>query len=396
MQPAIFLEKNRIHSIDILRGIIMVIMALDHVRDFFHADALLHDPTDMDKTSPALFFTRWITHFCAPTFVFLAGTSAFLTLQRKSKRELSGFLLTRGIWLIFLEVVVMRFFLLFNLYYDVTFFTILWVIGWCMIFLSVFIHLSLKWNLILGIVIVVLHNAFDFVSFEPTQILFAPWMIFMTRGFIPVTPDNAIFISYPIIPWLGIMLLGFVAGKLYTDYDASKRQALLIKIGLSLIALFIVLRLINLYGDPAPWTSQKNFLYTFMSFLNASKYPVSLLFTLMTLGPVFLALAALEKVKPQAVKFFHVFGRVPLFYFLLHFLLAHVAALVALIIHTGISWTDIDFHFAKSFGGITRGSGYSLAWVYVAWALIVLALYPVCRWYDRYKSSHRHRWLSYL
>lgn len=396
MQPVIFLEKNRIHSIDILRGIIMVIMALDHVRDFFHADALLYDATAMETTTPALFFTRWITHFCAPAFFFLAGTSAFLSLQRKSKRELSRFLFTRGLWLILLEVIVLRFFFFFNFYYDLTFLTVLWTAGWCMILLSVLIHLPLSWNLAFALVIIVFHNAFDFITLESSPALQAFWSIFMTRGFLPVTPDHAFVVSYPIIPWLGIMLAGFVAGKFYTDYTSLERRSLLIRIGLCLIGLFILLRLVNLYGDPAPWSTQKNFVFTFMSFLNTTKYPVSLSFTLMTLGPLFLALAALGNGKVTTWKFFHVFGRVPLFYFLLHFLVAHAAALLLFMVNTGTSWAKIDLHFSSSFGGIPAGYGYSLGWVYVAWIVIVLAIYPVCRWYDRYKSTHRHRWLSYL
>lgn len=396
MQPAIFLEKNRVHSIDILRGIIMVIMALDHLRDFFHADALVFDPTNMDKTSPVLFFTRWITHFCAPAFFFLAGTSAYLSLQRKSKRELSRFLFTRGLWLILLEVTVLRFFFFFNFYYDITFLTVLWAAGWCMILLSALVYLPLKWNLALGVFIIVFHNALALIGFAPGSILSAAGMIFMQRGFLPVSPDHAFVVSYPIIPWLGIMLAGFAVGKLYTDYASRERISLLVKAGLAMIGLFVLLRFVNLYGDPAPWSAQKNFVFTFMSFLNTTKYPVSLLFTLMTLGPLLLVLAALENVKASSLPFFHVFGRVPLFYFLLHFLVAHAIALGLFMIKTNTAWAAIDLHFSKSFGGIPPGFGYSLGWVYLAWAGIVLAIYPVCRWYDRYKSTHRHRWLSYL
>jgi len=373
----------------------MVIMALDHTRDFFHADALLYAPTELDKTTPVLFFTRWITHFCAPGFVFLAGTSAFISGSKKTKKELSRFLLTRGLWLVFLEIVVLRAFFFFNFYYDVTFLTVLWVIGWCMIILAGLVYIPLKWNFIIGLLIIFLHNAIALIPIEPNHFLYAPWVVLMKIGFLPVSPSVAFIISYPIIPWLGIMLVGYCAGKLYTDYDAATRMRWLTRSGIAALFLFIGFRLINFYGDPAPWQKQPEMLFTFLSFMNTTKYPVSLLFTLTTLGPILLMLAALERVRKN-LSFFITFGKVPLFYFLLHFLLIHLVALTAFMIKTGKSISEIDFHFSKSFGGITPGVGHSLGWTYIAWIGIVLALYPVCKWYGNYKQTHTSGWLRYL
>jgi uncharacterized membrane protein len=385
MTSSVTHEKNRMSSIDMMRGIVMVIMALDHVRDFFHNTATVFDPTDLTQTTPALFFTRWITHFCAPTFVLLSGTSIYISLQRKSKKELSRFLLTRGLWLIVLELTVMRFAFFFNFYYDVTFLIIIWVIGVDMVLMAVLIHLSDRIALALGLAILF---GYSFLGSIP---------LLTGIGFYSITPDVAVIESYPILPWLGIMLLGYSAGKLYAnDFDPQRRKKMLIQLGVSAIALFIVLRFINSYGDIAPWSSQKDMLFTVISFLNVTKYPVSLLFALMALGPVMIILALLEKEKGMILKAVSVFGRVPLFYFILHFYAIHASALALYMQMTGKSFSEIDLHFSKSFGGITSEGGVTLPWVYVAWILLVVLLYPICKIYDRYKSTHKDWWLSYL
>lgn len=385
MTSSVTLAKNRISSIDMMRGIVMVIMALDHVRDFFHNTAQVFQPNDLTQTNEALFFTRWITHFCAPTFIFLAGTSMYISLQRKTKKELSRFLLTRGLWLIVLELTVIRFAFFFNFYYDVTFLIIIWVIGADMVLMAALIHLSDRMALALGLLIMF---GYSFLGSIP---------ILTGIGFYQITPTIAVIESYPILPWLGIMLLGYSAGRLYApDFDAEKRRKLLFQLGAAAIALFITLRLINSYGDTAPWSSQKNMLFTIMSFMNVTKYPVSLLFALMALGPVMIVLALLEKRNGTILKMVSVFGRVPLFYFILHFFLAHASALLLYLYMTGKSFSEIDLHFFKSFGGITAEGGVTLPWVYVAWIAIVVVLYPICKMYDRYKSTHKHWWLSYL
>ncbi|MBK5279303.1 MAG: DUF1624 domain-containing protein, partial [Bacteroidia bacterium] len=278
------IAKNRITSIDMMRGIVMVIMALDHVRDFFHNTAFIFDPTDLTQTNPSLFFTRWITHFCAPTFVFLAGTSIYISLGRKTKKELSLFLFTRGLWLIVLELTVMRFAFFFNFYYDVTILNIIWVIGADMVLMAALVHLSDRIVLALGLLIIF---GYTFIGSIP---------ILTGIGFYSLTPNFALIESYPIIPWLGIMLLGYSAGKLYTtNFDPQRRKRILMQLGVIAIVLFIVLRFLNGYGDNAHWSNQKDFQFTIMSFLNVTKYPVSLLFAFVSLGPVMILLALLEQ-----------------------------------------------------------------------------------------------------
>jgi uncharacterized membrane protein len=390
-------EKPRISSIDMMRGIVMVIMALDHARDFFHLGGFAYNPTDMNTTTPVLFFTRWITHFCAPTFVLLAGTSIFISSQRKSKKDLSVFLLTRGLWLLAIEVIVMRFSFFFNFYFDVIVFQVIWVIGASMICMAALIHLPYRAVLAIGLVLSFGHNLTDSIQLQPGDAGFTAWAILRQSGFFPITPSNNLFVLYPLFPWLGIMILGYCLGRLYTkEFNPENRQKLLFRIGLAALALFVVLRLINSYGDPAPWSVQKTHVFTFMSFLNVTKYPVSLLYTLLTLGPVLMILSWMEKVNLHRLRPFAVFGRVPLFFYILHFYIIHSVALILYLNKFDKSLSDLDFHFDRSFGGLPPEAGYSLFWAYVGWIAVVLFLYPFCRWYNQYKSTHRNWWLSYL
>jgi uncharacterized membrane protein len=393
--PEVLVEKPRLSSIDMVRGIIMVIMALDHVRDFFHQGALTSNPTDLATTTPAIFFTRWITHFCAPTFVMLAGLSIYLSASRKPKKDLTYFLISRGLWLILLEVVVVRFGFTFNMYFDITFFEVIWVIGASMVCMAGLIHLKDNVVLIIGLLITFGHNATDGIQLQNDHPLFALWVLLRQTGFLG-TPENGVIVIYPLLPWLGIMMLGYSLGRLYTSYSAERRRAILVKLGIGAIILFVTLRLINVYGDPAPWSTQPTSLFTFISFLNCTKYPVSLLYTLMTLGPILLLLAFLDNKLFSPVNPFVVFGRVPLFYFILHFYIIHSASLLFFMQKTNRSLSEIDFHFSKGFGGITPEGGYSLSLAYLAWISLVILLYPICRWYNRYKSTHDYKWLSYL
>jgi uncharacterized membrane protein len=393
----VLVEKPRISSIDLVRGIIMIIMALDHTRDFFHADANVFQPTDLTQTNPILFLTRWITHFCAPTFVFLSGTAARISLQRKSKKELSVFLLTRGLWLVILEFTVVRFGILFNLYYDFIIMQVIWVIGTSMIVLSALVFLPELLIGILGFIFILGHNTFDAHPLEPTDSGYTIWAIVRQTGAIPLDANHLLLAFYPLIPWLGIMLAGYAMGKWYTrDFDAVTRRKQLLIAGIATITLFIVLRLINIYGDPAPWSTQKNIVFTILSFINCTKYPPSLLYTLMTLGPVLIILSWMEGKELNFLKPALVFGRVPLFYYVLHFYLIHVVSLISYMIISGKSLSEVDFHFGNAFGGIPNGFGYSLGIVYITWISIVVALYPVCKWYNHYKSTHSYTWLSYV
>jgi uncharacterized membrane protein len=393
----VLVEKPRISSIDIMRGIVMVIMALDHTRDYFHVDAFNFDPTDMTKTHPMLFFTRWITHFCAPIFVLLSGIAARISLERKTKKELSVFLLTRGLWLIVLELTVIRFGFVFNLYYDFTIFQVIWVIGASMVFLSSLIFLPERIILFIGLLIVFGHNLFDRFQLQPGDSGFLLWTFLFQSGVFEVAPGKTVLVPYALFPWLGILLTGFGLGAWYSKaFDATVRKKYLLRTGILAILLFVVLRFINQYGDPAPWSQQKNLIFTLMSFLNCTKYPVSLLYTLMTIGPALIVLSVMETINTNPLKPIIVFGRVPMYYYILHFYLIHSLALVLLIFTTGIDFSSIDFHFSKGFGGIPPNAGVTLPWVYVAWIGVVVLLYPVCKWYNQYKSSHKDWWLSYL
>jgi uncharacterized membrane protein len=370
----------RVNSIDLLRGIIMIVMALDHTRDFFHTTTFVFDPTDLAKTTPALFFTRWITHFCAPAFVFLSGISININLRKRGRPELVKYLLTRGLWLVFLDVVVLRFAFFFNFYYDMTFLSILWMIGWCMVFMAAVIFLPYRAILLISLLIIVGHDALFGLD------LGSLWTILMARGFIP----PAFVSTYPIIPWLAIMMFGYVVGRMYGDkYDPVLRRRLLLQLGILSVVLFFVLRWVNVYGDPAPWSvNERGVIFTVISFFNVSKYPVSLLFTLMTLGPLMILLSRFETINTKWLAPAVIFGRVPLFYFLAHFFLIHIAALLHAMWKTGKSLSEIDFHFPTSFGGITPEGGVELGWVYVAWVLIVVSLWPVCKWYSKHKLTY--------
>jgi len=383
-------------------------MMLDHTRDYIHNAAFQFAAEDPTRTNVALFFTRWITHFCAPTFVFLAGTGIYLQFARgKSKGELSRFLLTRGLWLIFLEFSLVRLGVTFNI--EPKFFImaqVIWVIGLSMVLMSALIHLPLKVLTGCGLVMIALHNLLD--RFNIPRAFGNPglglggklWLILHQQGAFflggPKTP--IVFLLYPLIPWVGVMAVGFAFGSLYKKAPAERKR-LLIRIGLIAVVLFFVIRAINIYGDPQPWESQsRGFVYTVLSFLNTSKYPPSLLYLLMTLGPAILALAVFEAGNTQTPsglrKFFVTFGRVPLFFYLLQWPTAH---LISLILHYSFgkpTWwlfkTPIDWN------NIGPDMGFNLGVVYLSWIVGVMLLYPLCRWFAEVKQRRHDWWLSYL
>jgi uncharacterized membrane protein len=426
-------SRARVDSIDLLRGIVMVIMMLDHTRDFLHRDMLQGiDPTDLSRTNVLLFFTRWITHFCAPVFVFLAGTGAYLQFARgKSKRQLSRFLLTRGLWLIVLEFTVVRLGVFFH--FDYRFLgaaQVIWVIGVSMIVLAALIHLPLRAVAAFGIGMVFLHNLLDRIpkvgswqgpeSMVPSYaeklyiLLHQPLEAFPIVGF----PSPVVFVLYPLIPWVGVMVAGYAFGALY-QMEASRRRQLLIIAGAAAIALFFLLRLTNLYGDPSPWARQGTVTFTVLSFLNTTKYPPSLLFLLMTLGPALLALAWFERktlerkrseretsdasgeiksaangVISRLRNFFITFGRVPLFFYILQWYTAHlIAALLHYVTGKPVAWM---FDSEAFLTGSPPGVGFNLAVVYACWIAGVLLLYPLCKWFAGVKARRSDWWLSYL
>jgi uncharacterized membrane protein len=306
------IKSKRIQSIDVLRGLVMVIMALDHVRDYFHLDAIVSDPLDLETTTPILFMTRFVTHFCAPVFIFLTGTSASLYGQNRTKKELSKFLFTRGLWLIFVEIVIMNFLWWFNPYYEFINLQVIWAIGLCMIILAGLIHLPFKIIISLSLIIVFGHNMLDPITFEGNSFGSILWYIFHQAKDLSLANGRMLSFYYPILPWIAVMALGYCFGFLYhKNYDANKRKKTLLILGFSTISLFLVIRLINTYGDMVPWSRQKDLVFTILSFLKVSKYPPSLLYILITIGPTFLVLYFLEGIQSKVTDFLLVFGRVP-------------------------------------------------------------------------------------
>jgi uncharacterized membrane protein len=377
--------KQRIESLDLLRGLVMIVMALDHVRDYFHGDAFLYSPTDLTKTSVALFFTRWVTHFCAPVFVFLAGISACLYGAKKGPKALSFFLLTRGCWLIFVEVFGINLLRTFNLSFPFINLQVIWAIGISMIVLSALIHLDRTILLVIGVVLVAGHNLLDYVNLpvleSPGAYIFGPFKVV---------------VKYPALPWIGIMIIGYCTGRYYLPGFAT-RKPMLIMMGFSAISIFIILRGINLYGDPSPWSRQSSELYTILSYLNVTKYPPSLLYTLMTLGPALLYLALSEKPLNKWKERITVFGRTAMFYYLAHILLIHLLAVIAAVV-SGHKASDMILTGAVNEQPALKGYGFSLFVVYLVWIGVLLILYPICKRYDRYKRAHQMSkwWLSYL
>jgi len=415
-------SRSRVDSIDLLRGIVMVIMMLDHTRDFIHRDFLMGlDPTDLSRTNVVLFFTRWITHFCAPVFVFLAGTGAYLQYARgKSKRELSRFLVTRGLWLIVLEVTVIRFAVTFNLDYEfLGMLQVIWALGVSMVLLAALIHLPVRIVGCFGVVMIALHNLLDGFRMQGWQgpqspvpgagaklwfLLHQPFEAFPVLGSFP---SPVMVVVYPIIPWVGVMAAGYAFGVVY-QWDAQRRRRLLLVMGSIATVLFVLLRLLKVYGDHAPWSQQNTMVFTVLSFINTTKYPPSLLFLLMTLGPALLLLswfeansspttppASVPRTLPAMFRNALVtFGRVPLFFYILQWLTAH---LISLFLHfvTGrpVAWMFDNQAFMT---GVPPGVGFNLAVVYACWIVGILLLYPLCKWFAAVKARRRDWWLSYL
>lgn len=401
---------RRIDSVDFLRGLVMVIMLIDHTREYVHAEAFHSSPTDLTKTNVALFFTRWITHICAPTFVFLAGTSVYLQKMRgKSPAELSKFLLTRGLWLIFLEFTIIRFSLFFN--FDYSFFglaEVIWIFGVSMIILAALIYLPIRAIAALGIGTIALHNLLDGFAVPPAtsmagtpapNFLQSLWLFLHQPGFAPLAPNVKMFVAYPILPWVGVMAAGYALGVVYA-WEAERRRKFLLKLGLILAALFVVIRATNLYGDPQIWTTQPSPLFTFLSFLNTTKYPASLLFLLMTLGPALLILSWTDKINEQSEnnllsRIFITFGRVPLFYFVLQMFVAHIFGILLSLL-AGKSVAFYFLNFPNSSTDAPPNAGFPLWVVYAAWLAGLLVLYPLCRWYGKIKQGRRGFPFSYL
>ena len=385
--------KTRVQSIDLLKGLVMVLMALDHVRDYFHYSAFFFDPTDPTQTTWPIFFTRFITHFCAPAFSFLAGISAFMIGKRKPLKELSSFLLKRGLWLVFVEIIIINFAWKFDIHFRNIGLQVIWSLGISMIVLAGLIRLPKNVILAFSLLIIFGHNLLDSIHFDGSYL----WAMLHERQKFEFYEGYTVIFAYSLLPWIAVMSLGFCFGSLYdSSFDTQKRKRILNGLGLGSLALFFILVAFNTYGDLIKWTNYGNTSQTLMSIFNLSKYPPSLLYVLITLGGTFLFLANVEKLKGTVVNFFCVFGRVPFFYYIIHIYLIHLIAAFAAYF-TGFGWKALILPTFITRVETLKGYGFNLITVYLVWIVVILLLYPVCKKFDNYKQSHKHKWwLSYL
>ena len=390
-------SDRRIASLDIIRGAVMVLMALDHVRVF--AGVPPGGPT------PGVFFTRWITHFCAPAFVFLAGTGAYLHLrQLESRAALSKFLLTRGAWLVFLELTISRFSWTFNFdWANYTEANVIWAIGWSMIILAALIHLPTAVIGAFGVAVIAGHNLVDpyvpriYEALNGSSVAWLLQLLYFGGEFRVGGDGPRLMILYTIVPWVGVLAAGYAFGAVMTMEPVRRRRACL-AIGLGAIALFLVLRGLNLYGNPRPWgpPTERSPMPAWLSFFNTAKYPASFLFLLMTLGPTIALIPALERARGRVARWLTIFGRVPLFYYLLHIPFIHLVTLLISLVRTPESTGWLIANHPLDPPPVPEGYRYSLPLLYLVTALVVVALYFPCRWYAEVKARKKNTLLSYL
>ncbi len=383
---------KHITSIDVTRGIVMIIMALDHTRDLLHTDSLTQQPTDLATTTPLLFFTRFITHLCAPTFVFLAGVSAFLSCQKDGNMSANrNFLLSRGIALLIMEFTIVNFSMFFDLHFQIFLFEVIAAIGFGFIVLGLMLRLSSTVIGLSGLLIFCLHNLAPLIPFSQDSTFQKVLMSLFAPGAFPLGGERLLVMIYTPIPWLGMLLLGFWLGKLFLLPQPQKRKYF-VRIGICSIALFFILRFFNKYGD-FPWAKQKSDVLTLLSFFNVTKYPPSLQFGLLMLGGMFIILYFVEGVTNKVTDAASVYGKVPLFYFVVHWYILH-SFLFIIVFLQGYHFSDLVFGF--NFGRPKGPSGVNLLWVYILWLCVVAIMYPLCKWYGRVKHTSSNRWLRYL
>ncbi len=368
----------------------MVIMALDHTRDYFFQSSALLDLTDPASTTLPIYLTRWISHFCAPAFSFLAGISAFLVGKRKTKNELSVFLLKRGLWLVFIELTIITFAWYFDVHFRNIDMAVIWSLGISMIFLAAIIHLPAKLILLFSCLLIAGHNLLDNVQANGN----VGWSILHEFAVIKLSDAHQLNVVYPIIPWIAVMALGYYFGGYYDHHiDGKRRQKLFNLIGILAIVAFLLIRWTNAYGDLLKWEPYETATQTVMSFFNLTKYPPSLLYLLVTLGGTFLFLANTENFRGKSADVFATFGRVPFFYYILHLYFIRTLALIVAGL-TGYGWTLM---VQTTFDPDLKDFGFDLWIVYFIWIGIIFMLYPLCKWFDDYKKNHREKWwLSYL
>ena len=388
----------RITSIDFLRGLVIILMALDHVRMYFGFGTWYSEPTDLATTTPLLFFTRWITHFCAPIFVFLAGTSAYLYgMKRANVKETALFLLRRGLWLIFVELFIVNFAWTFDITYSFRILQVIWAIGVSMVALSALVFLPNGSILGIGALLVFGHNLLDSVTVGGSSAQDIIWYALHQPHSVFIDSTHFVNFVYPVLPWIGLMALGYGFGSLYqNDFPAEQRRRWLLSIGISATLLFIILRGFHFYGEPHSWRTQDSFVFSLMSFLNTTKYPPSLQFLLMTMGPALILLSVIEAFGNRLPKPAVVFGKVPFFFYIVHLYVIHALAIVWLV-YEGRDWHQYILSARGIMSGALSNFGLSLEAVYFVWILVILLLYPICGWYQNYRTNNPFKpWLSYL
>jgi uncharacterized membrane protein len=389
---------DRLEQVDFLRGLVMMLMALDHTRDYFHYGAVHGlDPLDLNATTVPIFLTRWVTHYCAPVFMFLAGTGAFLSTTRgRSKRELSWFLVTRGLWLVALDLTLVQWAgWSFQFTPEFLLGAVLWALGWSMVTLAALIHLPMRAIVTIAAIMILGHNALDGIKPEAFGSFAWLWKILHAGGPVELWKGTVLWAGYPLIPWIGVMAAGYGLGSVLVR-EREERRRIVLRIGLAATAAFIVLRFTNLYGDAREWAPHARPGFGLLSFLHCTKYPPSLCYLLMTLGPALVLLSWLDRKLPRAAGIVSVFGRVPMFYYLLHIPLIHALAIA-------VERTRFDatpWLFGLPFGPhdtpVPANAGFGLFWVYVATAVVLALLYPLCRWFAGVKRRRRDWWVSYF
>jgi uncharacterized membrane protein len=384
---------KRIYSIDIARGLVMIIMALDHARDLLHTAAQTQSPTDLSTTTPILFFTRWITHLCAPSFVFLSGVSAYLSSIRRNNVGASRkWLYTRGIFLVLLEITIVNFGIWYDIHFRTLLIQVIAAIGFSFIGLGILFKLPVRVIGVIGLIIIFLHDLLTLLPMVSNPVFQFGGALLFGGGLIKAGGTSIVF-AYPILPWMGILFAGYACGKIFI-LPGEVRKKKLRDLGLIALGLFILLRAINLYGDPSKWSMQKNAVYTFLSFINVSKYPPSLLYTLVMTGLLLIFLAYIEGRGNGFTRVVSVYGKVPMFYYLIHWNIIHLL-MVAMVFLEG--FRADQFIFGAFQFGRPPGSGISLWMVYLVWLAVVASLYPLCTWYGKYKADHpEKRWLRFL
>ena len=388
--------RQRLVSVDILRGLVIVLMVLDHVRDFLHVSAYEFDALDPARSNALLYTTRWVTHFCAPTFVFLAGASAWLQRARgKPTTQLARLLVTRGLWLVLLELTVLGFGWSFALPY-LLFLQVIAAIGWGMVLLAAMVWLPRAVVLAVGVAIIAGHDLLDGIAPASFSSVSTWWTLLYVPGVISQRAVPVALVIYPVLPWFGVLAFGYGLGPSFLQ-SAPRRDRTFAVLGLAMIAVFLLLRGFNLYGDPAPWQPQATFGQSFMAFLNVQKYPPSLLYICATLGPVLALVPLIERWRGVTARIFLTFGAVPLFLYVLHVYAVHaVAILLRLATGQSIAGLIDNVRVIVVQPQLLRGSGFSLPVVYLVWVAVLALLYPLCRWFAGVKQRGGHWWLSYL